>query len=1187
MDLLKRFLVTCLCACTLVVMTPALTLSISRATGGTDGSAVSAATYNKTTGYEYRSVSGLPTLSELKAGYNRYCLSIGGDDNSKRYEIFASTRTKMTMLSDSYPGTGTILDGTSFIAFDPADSGFKLIPVYKANDTDATWAHTLKIQLANGRYLKRTGVWLGRYCTSVTDISEATVFVINSEGNAVYFKEDGAAAYLGWAAGKTTDEVTGLEVDVSHLDCYSYLTNALWGEYNYTYLGLFKKVQDTSISSMQLTYNGSETVTYTDGRTYAYLPCWVETGSSVTLKVTPKKPWATGTTITFKCPDTGNTPAKVKATVTTSDGYSTTTEYEIYHNNHSYDLTKKVTIKAATCTEAGSKGYKCANFDKCGAYIKTDTIDALGHDWGRWVSNGPYTHTRTCSRCNDTQTENHDWSTSQITKEPTYTSNGIRTWYCSKCNDEKDESIPKLVDNTLPALSASLGSNSWNSFGNTTGAILKYTTTPVINVTASDGDSGLSSVQYYNSSVNYGSTASLPATGWKDVTLNGGSGTIAATANSLQYIYIRAVDNAGNTAYVRIDPIAVYSQSALVTIAQEFNPDIPEDIDVIMELNGNTLDSIKNGTSVLRAGTDYTINGTTAVLSKTYLAGALTSGIDAATLEFSFNMLGISGTSSEMDKSGFTVLKHVHDFVYTKNNAQGHTKTCSTCNYSTVEDHSWNEGEVTTPATYNAKGIKTYTCTKCGETRTEDIDILPDGTAPTLEASVGSRSFDSFGTSGSAMLFTAAPTIDVSAADNESGLKTVEYLNSSTSYDSESELPAAGWAAVDITAGKGTIAVKSQGIQYIYLRATDNQNNVTCVKIDPVVVYGQSSLTSKTAEFNLDIPADIDIVMDLNGNTLSSIKNGAETLNKGTDYDVSGNKVTLNSAYILSRLTAAPGSGTEPPDSFKLTFTFDPQGISDSGEALDTPEFTVTKHVHQYTYAKNNAATHIKSCENCAYSVTEDHEWDDGVVTVPATYNAEGEMLYTCRDCGETRTEKTAMLTDRDLPDVQIKALHKSWGSFSSAAAAASSHKSTRAEITFADGESGVAKAEYLVTSRAYSKAASLPTMGWRALDPASGTGSVALAMDSSQYIYVRVTDNQGNTTIVNSGKITIANNKDSAGGDNNNSAGRGSGSSSAANGTSGGAAQTGDQSDVFIWLTILGLAGAAAAAASRKYRKE
>ena len=45
----------------------------------------------------------------------------------------------------------------------------------------------------------------------------------------------------------------------------------------------------------------------------------------------------------------------------------------------------------------------------------------------------------------------------------------------------------------------------------------------------------------------------------------------------------------------------------------------------------------------------------------------------------------------------------------------------------TVEDHVWNNGEITTPATCSATGVKTYTCTLDPEhTRTEDVAIVAD-----------------------------------------------------------------------------------------------------------------------------------------------------------------------------------------------------------------------------------------------------------------------------------------------------------------------------------------------------------------------------------------------------------------------------------------------------------------------------
>ncbi len=41
-----------------------------------------------------------------------------------------------------------------------------------------------------------------------------------------------------------------------------------------------------------------------------------------------------------------------------------------------------------------------------------------------------------------------------------------------------------------------------------------------------------------------------------------------------------------------------------------------------------------------------------------------------------------------------------------------------------LAEHAWNAGEITTPATEEATGIKTFTCTECGQTKTEEVAKL-------------------------------------------------------------------------------------------------------------------------------------------------------------------------------------------------------------------------------------------------------------------------------------------------------------------------------------------------------------------------------------------------------------------------------------------------------------------------------
>ena len=52
-----------------------------------------------------------------------------------------------------------------------------------------------------------------------------------------------------------------------------------------------------------------------------------------------------------------------------------------------------------TCTAAGQKVYTCS----CGA-TETVILPALGHDFGAWVPDGAGHKTRTCTRCNASET---------------------------------------------------------------------------------------------------------------------------------------------------------------------------------------------------------------------------------------------------------------------------------------------------------------------------------------------------------------------------------------------------------------------------------------------------------------------------------------------------------------------------------------------------------------------------------------------------------------------------------------------------------------------------------------------------------------------------------------------------------------------------------------------------------------
>lgn len=74
------------------------------------------------------------------------------------------------------------------------------------------------------------------------------------------------------------------------------------------------------------------------------------------------------------------------------------------------------------------------------------------------------------------------------------------------------------------------------------------------------------------------------------------------------------------------------------------------------------------------------------------------------------------------------ILPHTHKPVaeWSKDaNSHWHNCTANDGERLNKAAHTWNAGEITTPATMTQEGVKTYTCTVCSQTKTESIPKLP------------------------------------------------------------------------------------------------------------------------------------------------------------------------------------------------------------------------------------------------------------------------------------------------------------------------------------------------------------------------------------------------------------------------------------------------------------------------------
>ena len=111
-------------------------------------------------------------------------------------------------------------------------------------------------------------------------------------------------------------------------------------------------------------------------------------------------------------------------------------------------------VTAPTCTETGVVTYTCT---VCGI-TKTETVNALGHSFTNYIYNNDATctedgtETAACDRCPETATrtavgskKGHTEDSGTVTKQPTETEAGVKTFKCTVCGIElRTETIPPI-----------------------------------------------------------------------------------------------------------------------------------------------------------------------------------------------------------------------------------------------------------------------------------------------------------------------------------------------------------------------------------------------------------------------------------------------------------------------------------------------------------------------------------------------------------------------------------------------------------------------------------------------------------------------------------------------------------------------------------------------------------------------
>ena len=379
-----------------------------------------------------------------------------------------------------------------------------------------------------------------------------------------------------------------------------------------------------------------------------------------------------------------------------SAGYATET---IIKKTHQHDYTSTIK-KPATCTEPGILLYICKDNDD--SYEKE--IPATGHQHTELrdvkestCAQEGYTGDTYCTDCGTKlssgkilEKKSHTWDSGKITKEATCSEKGIKTYTCVKCNAIKQERLPET------------------GHRNTEYRNIKPATC------TETGYTGDLYCKDCNMMLRNGEKIEKKPHTWDN-----GLITTAATCTE--------------------KGIKTYTCTVCKTTKTEEIPSTGHQHTELRNVKAATCaqEGYTGDTYCKDCNTKLTAGKVLPKTDHTWDSGKITQNATCTTKGIkTFTCTVCKSTRIEEIPATGHVNKITKFEKEVSCKSEGYTGDvyCQDCGKLLEEgqlipkiDHVWNKGEITTPATCTTEGIKNYTCTSCGTTKTEAIAATGHG----------------------------------------------------------------------------------------------------------------------------------------------------------------------------------------------------------------------------------------------------------------------------------------------------------------------------------------------------------------------------------------------------------------------------------------------------------------------------
>ena len=488
-------------------------------------------------------------------------------------------------------------------------------------------------------------------------------------------------------------------------------------------------------------------------------------------------------------------------------------------------------------------------------------------------------------------------------------------------------------------------------------------------------------------------------------------GKIAALAISLIFIIgvmVLPVNAAGNPEITVSDASGNIGDEVTVIISFTSNPGIAGfNADITYDKNNLELTDVSGNSGF---GGSFMGN---VIKSKFvwYNASNITSTGTFTTLKFKIKdtakpntyEIGLSysqGDMSNADGDDVTATIHAGKITVTcnhtygsweKNTAENHKHTCKVCGNVETAAHTWDSGKVTEAPTHTKEGTKTYTCTVCGDTKTEKVEKLKEhsyGEWTKHDDKQHKHSCVCGDTQYAAHTWDAGKVTEAPTHTKE-GTKTYTCTvcgeTKTEKVEKLKEHSYGEWTKHDDKQHKHSCVCGDTQ----YAAHTWDSGKVT--KAATCKDAGEKLYTCTACG-----ETKTEAIAKTNNHTYGSWEKNTAENHKHT-CKVCGNVETAAHTWDNGKVTKAAT-------------------CKDTGEKLYTctacgetkTEAIAKTNNHTYgSWEKNTAENHKHTCKVCGNVETAAHTWDSGKVTVKPTSTTKGQTVYTCTLCGETKTVET------------------------------------------------------------------------------------------------------------------------------------------------------------------------------------